>query len=255
MKHVAETGDELYTVRVGSPRLVSIDFIRDICDIADRYCDGYLRFTSRYNVEFMTPEKKNVEPLIADVKKLGLPVGGIGDCISNVVHTQGWIHCHSAATDASGLVKAIMDELYDYFTEFKLRGEAAHRRGLLHQHVRRGPLLRPGRRRHPHEAAEGRTTRSSPRPARSRYDPRLLPHRRHPQAPGQGREGRGGARGAVHVLRQLLHRVPGHAPGGRRGRRAGRSSWAARYPTRASRRCSRGWPSLSSPTTRPAGPR
>ena len=37
MKHVAESGDELYTVRVGSPRLVSIDFLRDICDIADKY--------------------------------------------------------------------------------------------------------------------------------------------------------------------------------------------------------------------------
>jgi len=123
MVHVAESGDELYTVRAGSPRLVSIDFIRDVCDIADRYCDGHLRFTSRFNVEFMTPRKENVEPLIADIRKLGLPVGGIGDCISNVVHTQGWIHCHSSATDASGLVKAIMDELSDYFTQFKLEAK------------------------------------------------------------------------------------------------------------------------------------
>lgn len=120
MKHVAESGTELFTVRAGSPRLVSIDFIRDICDIADRYCDGHLRFTSRSNVEFMTAKKENVEPMIEDIKKLGLPVGGIGDCISNIVHTQGWIHCHSSATDASGLVKAIMDELQDYFTQFKL---------------------------------------------------------------------------------------------------------------------------------------
>jgi sulfite reductase beta subunit len=120
MKHVSETGTELFTVRAGSPRLVSIDFIRDICDIADKYCDGHLRFTSRSNVEFMTAKKENIEPMIEDIKKLGLPVGGIGDCISNIVHTQGWIHCHSSATDASGLVKAIMDELQDYFTQFKL---------------------------------------------------------------------------------------------------------------------------------------
>ncbi len=64
MKHVSETGDEVWTVRAGSPRLVSIDFIRDICDIADKYCDGHLRFTSRSNVEFMTPKKENVEPII-----------------------------------------------------------------------------------------------------------------------------------------------------------------------------------------------
>ncbi|HNU90376.1 MAG TPA: dissimilatory-type sulfite reductase subunit beta [Spirochaetota bacterium] len=123
MKHVSETGDELYTVRAGSPRLVSIDFIRDICDIADKYCDGHLRFTSRFNIELMTPKKENVDGIIGDLKKLGLPIGGIGDCISNIVHTQGWIHCHSAATDASGLVKSIMDELYEYFTEFKLHAK------------------------------------------------------------------------------------------------------------------------------------
>ncbi|MBN1531864.1 MAG: dissimilatory-type sulfite reductase subunit beta [Spirochaetes bacterium] len=123
MKHVAHSGDELYTVRAGSPRLISVDFIRDICDIADKYCDGHLRFTSRYNVEFLTPKKENVDPIIGEAAKMGLPVGGIGDCISNIVHTQGWIHCHSAATDASGLVKAIMDELHEYFVKFKLEAK------------------------------------------------------------------------------------------------------------------------------------
>jgi len=65
LKHVSETGDELYTVRTGSPRLMSVDSVRDICDIADKYCDGHLRFTSRYNIEFMTPDKNKVDPLIA----------------------------------------------------------------------------------------------------------------------------------------------------------------------------------------------
>jgi sulfite reductase beta subunit len=43
-------------------------------------------------------------------------VGGTNNSISNVVHTQGWIHCHSAATDASGIVKSLMDELHPHFT-------------------------------------------------------------------------------------------------------------------------------------------
>ena len=119
-KHVSETGDEVYTVRAGNPRVVSVDFIRDLCDIADKYCEGHLRFTSRYNIEFMTPDKAKVEGIIEAVKKLGLPVGGTGNAISNVVHTQGWLHCHSAATDSSAIVKALMDELYDYFTSMKL---------------------------------------------------------------------------------------------------------------------------------------
>jgi sulfite reductase beta subunit len=123
LRHVSESGEEVWTVRAGSPRLVSIDFIRDICDVADKFCDGHLRFTSRSNVEFMTPKKENVEPIIKAVEKLGLPVGGTGKSISNIVHTQGWVHCHSAATDSSGIVKAIMDELYPYFTSMKLPGK------------------------------------------------------------------------------------------------------------------------------------
>ncbi|MBI2868720.1 MAG: dissimilatory-type sulfite reductase subunit beta [Chloroflexi bacterium] len=120
LRHVAENGEEVFTVRVGSPRLVSVDFVREVCDIADKYCDGYLRFTSRHCIEFMTPDKTRVQPLIEEIKKHGLPVGGTGASVSNIVHTQGWIHCHSAATDASGPVKAIMDELYDYFGSMDL---------------------------------------------------------------------------------------------------------------------------------------
>jgi sulfite reductase beta subunit len=115
LKHVGESGDELYSIRVGSPKLVCTDFIRDLCEVADKYCDGKMRFTSRYNPEFLTPKAENVEPIIEAAKKLGLPVGGTGKGISNMIHTQGWIHCHTPATDASGMVKAIMDELYPYF--------------------------------------------------------------------------------------------------------------------------------------------
>jgi len=115
MKHVSETGDELYTVRVASPRLVSTDFIREVCDIAEKFCGGHLRFTTRNNIEFF-PDKAQVEPIQAELKKRGFMIGGIGNGISNVVHTQGWIHCHTPATDASGVVKAVMDELHEYFT-------------------------------------------------------------------------------------------------------------------------------------------
>jgi sulfite reductase beta subunit len=34
LMHKSETGDEVYTVRVGSPRLVSVEYIREVCDIA-----------------------------------------------------------------------------------------------------------------------------------------------------------------------------------------------------------------------------
>ncbi len=115
MVHVAESGDELITVRAGSPRLLSTKRIRMYSDLAEKYCDGFLRFTSRHNVEFLLTKRENIEPLIADLAAIGHPVGGIGPAISSIVHTQGWVHCHSAATDASGVVKAVMDDLHEFF--------------------------------------------------------------------------------------------------------------------------------------------
>ena len=116
LRHTSESGAVLTSVRVASPRLVSTDFVRDICDIADRYCGGYVRFTTRHNVEFLVSDQSRLEPLLAELDAGDYLVGGIGAAISNVVHTQGWIHCKSAVTDASGIVKAMMDELHDYFT-------------------------------------------------------------------------------------------------------------------------------------------
>jgi len=120
MVHVAERGDKLWTVRMASPRILSTDTIREICALAEKYCDGYLRFTSRNNVEFLVSDEKKVAPLMKELKDQKRTVGGIGPMISNVVHTQGWVHCHSACTDASGLVKSMMDELHDYFTTKEL---------------------------------------------------------------------------------------------------------------------------------------
>ncbi|MDP8206453.1 MAG: dissimilatory-type sulfite reductase subunit beta [Candidatus Electryonea clarkiae] len=118
--HVAESGDKLYTVRCGSPRLVSTTSILFYTEIADKYCDGFLRFTSRHNVEFLTTEFDNVAKIKAEMTEYGNPVGGTGPSITSIVHTQGWVHCHSAATDASGVVKAVMDDLFEYFNEMKL---------------------------------------------------------------------------------------------------------------------------------------
>jgi len=118
--HVAESGDKLYSVRAGTPRLMSIETIRLFAKIADEFSDGYLRFTSRNNVEFLLSDEKKVEPLIARLKKEGYGVGGTGAGITNIVHTQGWVHCHSAASDASGVVKCLMDDLYQHFENMDL---------------------------------------------------------------------------------------------------------------------------------------
>ncbi len=127
LMHVSETGDKVYTVRCGAPRLMSAEYVREVCDIADKYCDGYVRWTTRNNIEFIVDSEEKLEALKKDLQSrkfhtgsYKFPIGGTGAGITNIVHTQGYIHCHTPATDASSMVKALMDELFDYFQSMTL---------------------------------------------------------------------------------------------------------------------------------------
>ncbi|MBW1667236.1 MAG: dissimilatory-type sulfite reductase subunit beta [Deltaproteobacteria bacterium] len=120
--HVSETGDKVFTVRCGGCRFMSVEHVREICEIADKYCDGYVRFTTRNNIEFMVTSTDKLEALKKDLisrkhvsGSYKFPIGGTGAGLTNIVHTQGYLHCHTPATDASSMVKAVMDELFDYF--------------------------------------------------------------------------------------------------------------------------------------------
>jgi len=112
LRYVSQSGESLYVVRAGSPRTMSPEVVEKICSIADRFCQGFLRFSMRTNVEFMVEKAEEVEPLIGAIKsELGFPIGGTGPSISNISHTQGWLHCNLPGTDAAGTVKALMDDL------------------------------------------------------------------------------------------------------------------------------------------------
>ncbi len=127
LMHKSESGDEVYTVRVGSPRLMGTETIREALEIADKHCDGYLRFTTRNNIEYMVDSKDKLGPLKEDLtsrKHTGgsfkFPIGGTGAGVTNIVHTQGWVHCHTPATDASGTVKVVLDDLFEEFQQMRL---------------------------------------------------------------------------------------------------------------------------------------
>jgi sulfite reductase beta subunit len=127
LMHKAESGDEVYTVRCGGARLMSVGHIREICAIADKFCGGHLRFTTRNNIEFMVgtfAEAKSLKEYLNAQKfesgSFRFPVGGTGAGITNIVHTQGWVHCHTPATDASGTVKVVLDELFEEFGQMRM---------------------------------------------------------------------------------------------------------------------------------------
>jgi sulfite reductase beta subunit len=116
LRHVAKSGDVIWTVKAGTQRQMDLHTIRSLCDIADEMADGHVRFTARSNIEYMVTDPARVEPLIERLQSEGYPVGGTGNSISMISHTQGWLHCDIPGTDASGVVKSLMDEIYHEFT-------------------------------------------------------------------------------------------------------------------------------------------
>ncbi len=120
LHHVAHSGAEIWTVRAGTQRQMDHYTVRKLCDIADEFAEGHVRFTIRSNIEFMVSEEGKVKPLIEKLESEGFPVGGTGNSVSMISHTQGWLHCDIPGTDASGVVKALMDELYDEFTNERM---------------------------------------------------------------------------------------------------------------------------------------
>ena len=113
--HVAHSGEEIWTVRAGTQRILDVFTLRTLCDIGDEFADGYVRFTIRSNIEYMVSDKDKVQPLIDALEKEGFIVGGTKNSVAMISHTQGWLHCDIPGTDASGVVKAMMDELIDEF--------------------------------------------------------------------------------------------------------------------------------------------
>ena len=93
LHHVAHSGDEVWTVRAGTQRQMDVYTIRKLCDIADTFAEGHVRFTIRSNIEFMVSEAAKVAPLIEALQSNGFPVGGTGPSVSMIAHTQGWLHC------------------------------------------------------------------------------------------------------------------------------------------------------------------
>jgi len=120
LHHVSKSGDEIWTVRAGTQRQMDVFTIRKLCDIADEFSDGHVRFTTRSNIEFLCSDQSKVDPLIDRLSEEGFPVGGTGASVSMISHTQGWLHCDIPGTDASGVVKSLMDVLHEEFVQERM---------------------------------------------------------------------------------------------------------------------------------------
>ena len=120
LKHVSKTGDTVYTVKAGTQRILDVYTIRTLTKIADDFADGFIRFTIRSNIEYYVTDEAKVQPLIEALEKEGFIVGGTRNSVAMMSHTQGWLHCDIPGTDASGVVKSMMDELIDEFKQWNM---------------------------------------------------------------------------------------------------------------------------------------
>ena len=120
LKHVSKTGDVVYTVKAGTQRILDVYTIRKLTAIGDKFADGYIRFTIRSNIEYTVSDEAKVQPLIKALEDEGFVVGGTRNSVAMISHTQGWLHCDIPGTDASGVVKSMMDELIDEFKQWNM---------------------------------------------------------------------------------------------------------------------------------------
>ncbi len=122
LKHVAESGEECYTLRAGMPAngRVSTELARQICAVADTFAEGHLRITRRQSLELVGVPEDQIDAAIAALNGLGLSVGGVDRALHNIVACTGWIHCQFSATGAAAISKALGDELYDLFLKEEL---------------------------------------------------------------------------------------------------------------------------------------
>ncbi|MCK5895661.1 MAG: dissimilatory-type sulfite reductase subunit beta, partial [Cocleimonas sp.] len=121
MVHVAKYGnDKVWTIKAGTQRILDVFTLRELMDICDEFGDGFVQFTIRSNIQFFVDTEEKVLPLVAKLEDAGYPVGGTRNSVASISHTQGWLHCDIPGTDASGVVKAMMDELMPYWRGWEM---------------------------------------------------------------------------------------------------------------------------------------
>lgn len=88
LHHVAKSSDEIWIVRVGTQRQPGPYEINLLCDIIDKFADGYVRFTIRSNMEVSVTDEAKVQPLVDAFADVGYPVGGIGNSLNASTHIR-----------------------------------------------------------------------------------------------------------------------------------------------------------------------
>ncbi|MEM0111927.1 MAG: dissimilatory-type sulfite reductase subunit beta, partial [Candidatus Parvarchaeota archaeon] len=122
IEHISETGDRIFTVKVGMPpnARMSADTLEKLIDIADRLGIGSIRITMAGNMEFLTDSLEKAYKIKEEVEKMGFPVGGWGRGLWGINSCTAFLTCQIAVVDAPSITKVIADALAPYFNEKEL---------------------------------------------------------------------------------------------------------------------------------------
>ncbi len=122
--HVAESGDKVYTVRVGTARLMSVTLIREACEIADKYCGGHLRFTTRNNIEFMVDNEADLKALKDDLVTRSLMLALTSSPLAELALVSATLYTPKAGYTATPLQLTLLAQLKRLWTKFFLTSKA-----------------------------------------------------------------------------------------------------------------------------------
>jgi len=116
VRHVSETGEEIYSVKViGPPNArFSADTLEKLCDLADTYGIGVVRPTPQGNVEILTDGEERARRLEEELRRSGFLVGGWGNHLWNIQPCTAYLTCTTAVVDAPSIAKALGDALVEY---------------------------------------------------------------------------------------------------------------------------------------------
>ncbi|WP_202905268.1 dissimilatory-type sulfite reductase subunit beta [Vulcanisaeta thermophila] len=118
IEHISETGDRIFTVKVGLPPngRLSTETLRKIIEIADNYGLRVVRPTRSMNLEFVTDSLDKALKIKEEVEKLGFPVGGWGASLWSIVSCTAYLTCTTAVVDAPSITQVLYNHLKPYFT-------------------------------------------------------------------------------------------------------------------------------------------
>ncbi|MDD3407328.1 MAG: 4Fe-4S binding protein [Methanomicrobium sp.] len=119
---ITQKNADYCTIRTRMPAgVISVDKIRGIADIAEKYGQDTIHLTTRQTIEIPHIHYTDIGPIGKDLLNNGTPVGSERDEVVNVVACPGTDRCKFANIDSVGLALKLDEKLFGKEMPVKVR--------------------------------------------------------------------------------------------------------------------------------------